>query len=88
MTIPGSEIFYRNRKYSANLRASYEVISMEWLHHSVVDNVDAGEEEDDDGGDLSPQLPVGHEHGEGGHIGEEAEDGQGDAYPARHLVCV
>ena len=61
---------------------------MEWLHYSVVDNVDSGEEEDDDGGDLSPQLPVGHEHGEGGHVGEEAEDGQGDAHPARHLVGV
>lgn len=64
------------------------MVCIEWLHHSVVDNVDAGEEEDDDGGDLSPQLPVGHEHGEGGHVGEEAEDGQGDAHPARHLVGV
>lgn len=61
---------------------------MYWLHHSVVDNVDAGEEEDNDGGHLSPQLPVCHEHGEGDHVGEEAEDGQDDAHPARPHVAV
>ena len=31
---------------------------MEWLKNPVIDDVDTGEEENDDGGHLSPELPV------------------------------
>ena len=90
VTIPGHKPFETllKRKYLSKLRASYEVVCIEWLHNSVVYDVDTGEEEDDDGGHLSPQLPVGYQHREGDDVGEEAEDGQGNTQPSRGLVAV
>ena len=75
-------------KYEKLIRAWYELVGMEWLQNPVIDDVDTGEEENDDGGHLSPELPVWYEDWEGDHIGDQAEDGQGGAHPARRLQRV
>ena len=40
--------------------------------HSTVDNVDCRDEEDDDGGDLAPQLLLRYQDGEGDDIDHTA----------------